>query len=269
MSQIVRLQVTRPHTQKSRLSDRMNAFAGVTPEAEGNGLVQVLRQIDETILPRALTVTADTGHSLRLLVSNRRLMRVETVGSNAVAADAPSDPDEAAAQFSEALSAVLSDAQSVRVSATRYSTDAIFWDVGCGAGRIAALLGLMLRPLAPARAPSDPEKLLALHARARAELSTSGQILSHTASPEAEPMLEALLTWVSNHNQTNATVSGRADDISCIPLDDALDAVIIHRADGQTLAITPSSARDTLLSAWHSARAAIDGAGKGGHRPLH
>ena len=130
----IKSQVIRPHTHASRLADRVAAFARHTAvkSTDRTGLVQVLHRIDETILPRALSVTTDSGARAQLLVSNRRLMRVETAQSMAAAADAPADPEASAASFSKRLAPILTPHCKIKIRSVRYSSDAIFWDVGCG-----------------------------------------------------------------------------------------------------------------------------------------
>ncbi len=265
MSQIVRLRITRPHNQTSRLKHRLNAFACAdgNDRAQVNGLTAVLKCVDATILPRALTVATETGDTLRLLVSNRRLMRVERDGEMTQDGDAPADPAEAAARFAERLEPVLRKAGQVTIGTARYTTDALFWDVGCGAGRLAALMGVILHNDIDAPAAVDPELLLSEHALARVELSASGRVLSRSSTTRAEPLLEVLLQHVLRDGAGDAVLAGQREDCSCIPLTPKYDAIVIHRRDGQTLAVTPSAIRDHLLSGWqkHSANPAGWGSG--------
>ncbi len=253
----IRSQVTRPHTQASRLPDRLAAFARrVAVEREDcSGLAQVLHRIDETILPRALSVTTNTGARVQLLVSNRRLMRVETDQNPAAVADAPADPEAAAASFSERLAPILTPHCKITIRSVRYTLDAIFWDVGCGAARLAALMGVNLHPEERHGVQKCLQSLLQPHAIARAELSLSGQVLSRQACEQSQPILEALLDWIVETPSNSATLTGNTMHCSCLPLSDQQDALIIEHSEGHTVVITPAEMRDQLLSSWHSSAA--------------
>ena len=253
MSQIVQLRITRPHSQTSRLKDRLQLFAApvAASQAGPDGVTQVLRLIDTTILPRALTVTTETGQSLRLLVSNRRLMRVEVPGQGGQGGDAPADPDAAAAQFSAQLEPVLRGAGQVRIATARYHTDALFWDVGCGAGRLAALMGVLLQDRAAPVSP-DLSALLDQHALARAELSLTGAVLSQSASETVAPVFERLVQASVANVVPDSAVAGRRLECSCLPLSGGLEAVTLTHRNGQTLAIISSDLRDTLIASWHA-----------------
>ena len=253
MSKIVRLRITRPHTQTSRLMARLQAFAARTEEkCPADGLTAVLRRIDTTILPRALTITTEAGDSLRLLVSNRRLMRVEHVGQPMSGGDAPADPGEAAEQFAARLEPVLRDAKLASIGTTRYHSDAMFWDVGCGAGRLASTMGVLAQEPSKQPANGDLERLLSEHAMARAEVTTTGQVLSRVANPEAEAVLTDLLDWANDQVVAASALARAREECICLPISDAHDAVILQRHDGYTLAVLSTTLRDWIIGAWQA-----------------
>ena len=233
--------------------DRLQAFAARTEEkCPADGLTAVLRRIDATILPRALTITTEAGDSLRLLVSNRRLMRVEHVGQPMSAGDAPADPEEAAEQFAARLEPVLRHAKLASIGTARYHSDAMFWDVGCGAGRLAATLGVLTQEPSKKPANGDLERLLSEHAVARAEVTATGQVLSRAARPEAEAVLTDLLGWANDQVAAASALAGAREECMCLPISDAHDAVILQRRDGYTLAVLSTALRDRIIGAWQA-----------------
>lgn len=249
MTALARYHGEGPAAPSTRLQERLYDLAIQVPRHAPADLAAVFKRIDETILPRALTLTARDGRSLRLLVSNRRLMRVETTHETTAEDDAPVDPEAAAAVFARRLQPLLGDGQKVEMACVRYSADAFFWNVGCSAGLLAKAMGA-----APARrAVQSLESLLQDNASARAEVSSAGQVLSRSARDSVEPVLAALLELVAGQAGTAGLRPPSYAGCTFLPAGSGWGAMIAARQDGLSLAIVPAALRDQILQAWQAA----------------
>ncbi|WP_109464636.1 hypothetical protein [Albibacillus kandeliae] len=119
--------VTLPRTRRSRPGDAARL------------LVSVLREVDETVLPRQITLTTDTGHRADLTVSNRRLKAL-AIGD--MPCDEPSDPDSAARLFAARLAALVEGAERVTFSYARCAAGFSQRTIGCSARSLAAAAGV-------------------------------------------------------------------------------------------------------------------------------
>lgn len=259
MRQTAQLQISQPDIRGSCLTERLRAFAGRDAGGadETDGLRSVLRRIDETILPRVLTVATEAGDELCLLVSNRRLMRIERAGESLTSADAPSDPAEAARLFAARLAPVLRSTQGVRFSVERYHADALFWDVGCGAGRLAATMAVAPPLPANTSGPSDFDACLRERALAWAELSATGSVVSREATTQTDAILTLLVDHVTGSGSASSVVAANTTECSFVPLADDLDALVAQVQGRRVLAIVPSPMRDELTRIWHKSTGAL------------
>lgn len=138
--------------ETSRLGDLLHrlALAGSMPsdqpEASANddpasvALRLILREIDETVLPRHLTVFDGDHPMARLVVSNRRLLALEY--DQDTASEPPSDSEAAARLFARQLRKLTSRARSLGLRATGRASDIGIAGVSCSAQRLAQAAGL-------------------------------------------------------------------------------------------------------------------------------
>ncbi len=125
--------------------------------APGGALRAVLREIDETVLPRELDFVTDRGRRFRLEVANRRLFRLREMAPPALAAAAeevlerPLSAAEPALleALGRALEAALADAESLFVAASRDSGSLPAGVAGCASETLAAVWGISLATPAP------------------------------------------------------------------------------------------------------------------------
>ncbi len=136
----------------SRLGDLVHRFVLVGAEAAhdkaGNcggdpvsaALRLILREIDETVLPRYLTVYDSDRPLARLVVSNRRLFALECEGN--VATEVPSDPPAAARVFVQGLRNLAATATILRIRTSGRALEIGHSGVSCSASHLAAAAGL-------------------------------------------------------------------------------------------------------------------------------
>jgi hypothetical protein len=103
----------------------------------------LLRDIDETILPRQVRVTTDAGQSFTLDISGRRLMRLVVPGSGGVVGE-PEDPCEAARALAADLRRSLQRATELTLQTQRMDANTDRAQVGSSAEALAAALGIDL-----------------------------------------------------------------------------------------------------------------------------
>ncbi|MFY9211805.1 MAG: hypothetical protein WAO69_11810 [Aestuariivita sp.] len=106
----------------------------------------ILRDIDETILPRHVRVTTNAGQTFTLDVAGRRLLRMVISGSGG-SVSAPDDPFEAARVLAGELKRALIRATEVTLQTYRMDSAQDREDVGSSASTLADALGLDLEAL--------------------------------------------------------------------------------------------------------------------------
>ncbi|MCA0869801.1 hypothetical protein LCL97_03090 [Seohaeicola saemankumensis] len=136
----------------SRLGDLVHRFVLAGSEAAHDGagnrggdpvsaaLRLILREIDETVLPRYLTVYDSDRPLARLVVSNRRLFALECEGT--AATEAPSDPPAAARVFVKGLRNLATTATALRIRTSGRALEIGHSGVSCSASHLAAAAGL-------------------------------------------------------------------------------------------------------------------------------
>jgi hypothetical protein len=105
-SQLLRV-IARAAEARLCAPDRLTARAGEPDRL----LVSLLREVDETVLPRVLELETDSGAQARLAVSNRRLCSVGVSGE----AEEIAGPEDAAQVFLSRLRRFLGNSQWVKV----------------------------------------------------------------------------------------------------------------------------------------------------------
>jgi hypothetical protein len=241
--------------QDRRLAEAIRGFAaGAAPARETfhsgpDALAAILRAIDATVLPRALTISGATGDVVRLLVSNRRLMRVCTISTSGEPAIAPSDPEIAAREFAAALGHGLAAPGPFRLRRARSDEEVDLQGVGCDAGRLAAAL-----PPLPVSRPAANRfgrfvDLLEADAQALVRLSARGEVLARRDTPQTAPLLAELLL-----KRAPATRPGHGPrpepEFKLLEGPDGLDLTEAEDGGERLICLSPIRARDRVIAAW-------------------
>ena len=241
----------------SRLASLVRAFAEPNGSADTKtrpDLLRLLSTIDRTILPRALMLTAEDGTCVRLLISNRRLMRVDLPEGST---DTPSDPAEAARSFAARLFPLFRDGQTVSIVTERYHSDALFWDVGCSAGRLAAELQVDDQdPPAPELEDESFSAAIEARAEAWAFVTEAGRIEARSDTPETEAVLDRLLAKAVPSRQEAAKAVLQAPsagpDCSVVALDGTRDILIARDGQGTHVALVARAQSGALQKSWRA-----------------
>lgn len=262
-----------------RLSDRIGKLARaetadaagrlVEPGADGTALAAILREVDETVLPRRLVFRRDDG-VLTVLASNRRLISVDTAeGPGAgVAADilgvVLNRPDVAMlGQLRAALSASLPGTGPIRVRSLPPTERIADFASGTTAAALALAWGVDLSPPAadlaapPAPAPGTPLDgfLASVGGTARAWLRLdAGSVVGNGGEQDLVARLEAFagsdamadLDTVADPATRRFVAIGRApDDGDCL--------LLVGDGPAAALLLLPSVALDAARKTWAEA----------------
>lgn len=159
MRKAIKLQASRGTAEGSRLAHVIERFAEESPALArtrraraGDGeslMVMLLREIDETVLPRRIVLVADGAEVAQMAVSNRRVSALRIVGERPTTARLePGDPEAAARLFAHRLQSLIerSGRMQLRVDRNVGSTDTD--GLSCSARNLAACIGLSLGPYA-------------------------------------------------------------------------------------------------------------------------
>ena len=151
----------------------------------------LLRDIDETILPRHMRVTTDAGQKFALDIAGRRLLRLVVAGSGG-AVGQPDDPIEAAKVIAGDLQRALLRATEVTLQSFRMDSAEDRTDVGCSASALAAALGLDLDALDGEGVSDKVLRTFDRHARATLVLDGHGRLARSDGETDLIHRLQAL-----------------------------------------------------------------------------
>jgi len=254
------LRETHTHNE-NRLAGIVHRFATATgvsgrvSELRGIAALQALmRRIDETVLPREIEIVSAKKVEARLLVANRRLIRVET-GGRPVSTDQESaaDPVAAAQMFVRRLQPVLAQAGPVHFRAVRHDLNCELQDMGCRMDSLSAVAGV---PMLSATT-DDPMHSFAVWiepvARAWIRTDRAGNV-SEQHGPKDKR--DALLAFVRDLERTADTGPKPAlrNKPSCtvIPLPDGDILVIVDTAQGGLSGVLPGSLMAQVMAEWRT-----------------
>jgi hypothetical protein len=138
-------------------------------------LTALLREIDETILPRRLHARPNRGATLQLDVAGRRLLSLTSGEAGRGIVGMPEDPDETARLLAGRLARGLAQASEITLLSQRMRADVERTELGCDALRLARELDLDLMALEGEGRDTRLSRLLARQTRAWVTLAAPGQ----------------------------------------------------------------------------------------------
>lgn len=151
----------------------------------------ILRDIDETILPRHVRVTTNAGQRFALDIAGRRLLRLIVSGSGG-AVGQPNDPIEAAKLLAAELKRALLRSTEVTLQTHRMDSTEDRDDVGSSAAALASALGLDLDALDGESLTDKALRAFGRHANAVVLVDGKGEITHHSGDADHGGRLEAL-----------------------------------------------------------------------------
>lgn len=247
----------------SRLTEVIGRFArSRTKDGVANGVApqmsfveRVLREIDETVLPRRIVVQSGRRVVARLLVSQRRLfaVRIEEKPGDTTGPE-PGDPAQAARMFAARLQKALHGISDMRMTVARSNFEPGTDRVGCSVAGLAFAMGVRI---GQARATDLEALRRVVIARADAWLHQRND----TGQPEADGdiALIAELHLMAAEATARAVQSGArrrigANAPSCTLFPVAAGKVALSaQADADLLlAILPEAEIQPLIAAWQT-----------------
>lgn len=254
MADVVELQ--RGSSRLYALLHRLSAAGGnesaADCEAAGgdvatSNMLKILREIDETVLPRYLTVFDGDTAVARLLVSNRRLMEVDVEGEADTAAVA--DPEAAARVFARRLRHVAGQCQQLDIRVTGRDLITGHSGISCSAAQLAAVAGLS----APGAARQD--RMNRFLERVKPLVKAWVQTGTHSGE-EAEGGDTDLAERLRNLSRDGygqvrrGRVSPGRPDCAVLPLSGIESLVCASDGDARVLALVSGGAAADILAAW-------------------
>ncbi|MCB1395653.1 MAG: hypothetical protein KDJ98_06675 [Rhodobacteraceae bacterium] len=235
-----------------RLAAESPALARTRRARAGDGeslLVMLLREIDETVLPRRIVLLSQAGEVAQLAAANRRLTALRTGGrlASPQGADA-GDPAAAARFYAMRLQALLDRPGRMAMRVDRKPIAADPDTVSCSARSLAASIGLALGPSAGSGEARD--FLRAIEAMTLAWLYVGGKAGEERHRGPGD--LVAGLQAFRGQARKAATASIRAVRPDCLvlPIPDGRALLRATAGDEQVLAVLPPDAVNPVMTTW-------------------
>lgn len=262
-----------PRRLKSKIARLASASGG--HDAEGrpilgsepiDGLTAVLREIDETILPRSLTLSSARG-TIVVTAGNRRLISIEAVSGEGLADVASiaglslTRPDVAdLGRLRDALVAAFDKTSDVRVKSAPIPGGTMTFADGTTAAALASAWGIELiddgTDIAAEREPLDMF-LASMPSIPRAWLQMDG------GKPKAEggaaELIARLKNFADSADMADLDMMATPEDSRFIAIgrapDDGDCLVFVSKDTASALLLLPSKQLETAKAAWRSALA--------------
>ena len=264
MAQTLRKNNVTDHDGSSRLHDVIRRFIEVTHTLAGdwtidaNGIdelmLTLLREIDETMLPRAFSISTDTGMSARMLISNRRLICLD-IDSNARSTDQslPTDPEAAANLYARQLQDVFHRSREIRFRSTGRENEAMATSISCSAQGLAESFGI------PLNSQSKPNKLdefirkVEPFALASVRVSSGQQDQDVHGSDQMVSLLTALVqrrAKTAPHHTQPPQIASAQPRCEIVQLNDALSLVQAFEQDEKILFLVGAEEIGNVSTNW-------------------
>lgn len=227
-------------------------------------LLAIFREIDETVLPREITLSTDANVEVRLLIANRRLLSLE-IEENSEQPDQPDQPEtcdtetvsiENVAQFyTSKLHSVINRSNELHIQSTARELVSSSNRKSCSAHSLAASVGLPLRTTEQSENMSEfsanVEKLALASVRYRKKLS---QTIKH-----GDDSLTDLLMGIGHRSYSNATRLGpSASFMAAKPfcnvfrLNVSISVIVAHDRDERALFAIPTNKVSFAMTLWQN-----------------
>lgn len=236
--------------QLSRLLDRLSsapeslaAERQSLPQSADSRLQFLLREIDETVLPRHLDLLASGHRVARLTVSNRRLIDIDTPGRAAP----PEDPQAMAELFAESLTKLARMAGDMALQVTRRTALPSHPEAACSVHTLEQLLGIE-----PSHIPFE-RLCRQIEAKALSQLAWTNGSEAATGAPEWAPALRDIAArYRAMHSKPRKAprIRPMRTEGIVLPLSDDLIVAIVSLAENGLAAVLPRAEGLALIAAW-------------------
>lgn len=229
-----------------RLSSDPEALAAERqslPQSAEARLQFLLREIDETVLPRHLDLLAGGKRVARLTVSNRRLIDIDTPGR----ASASDDPQAMAEVFAETLTKLARIAGDISLQVTRRTALPSHPEAACSVHTLEQLLGIE-----PSHIPFE-RLCRQIEAKALSQLVWANGSDTLTGAPEWVPALRDIATrYRAMHSKPRKAprIRPMRTEGIAVPLSDDLIIAIVSLAENGLAAVLPRAEGLALIAAW-------------------
>ncbi|MFC4667477.1 hypothetical protein ACFO5X_02820 [Seohaeicola nanhaiensis] len=268
MRKAMKLQASRGTAEGARLAHVIERFAEESPALArtrraraGDGeslMVMLLREIDETVLPRRIVLIADGVEVAQMAVSNRRVSGLKIVGERPTTARLePGDPESAARLYAHRLQTLFERSGRMQLRVDRNIGPIESDSLSCSARNLAACIGLSLGPCGGSGDIRDFLRGIESFALAWMLLvSRTGE--EHHRGPDD---LVAGLRAFRTLEQKAALASIRASLPGCLMLPLPDQRLLLKATVGmdQALAVLPKDAAVPAMDAWRKVFGAAPG----------
>lgn len=232
--------------------ERPRYGVGIGPGEDGlDPLREVLREIDETMLPRRIALACRPGGEVRLVVSNRRLLSIETAGGPVAAKG--ETPAEAVRHFARVLLDCMKGCKKAVLQPPERLGAFDSPDISCSAALLAEAAGL--EGWGGDEAAPDGDFFGAAREAALAWLD-AGQDMAVSASGGPEDGTGRLMQVLDSIARSRAGArkpqfGTRAPQCACIPLGGAETLFVATERERCFLALVPDTHMAGLAETWH------------------
>ncbi len=260
--------ISTTHQDDSGLARLLHRFAlqqslsygvPIKPDSDGRNVLRVLlEEVDETMLPRQLTLNCQPAGIVRVLASNRRMSGIEIVGSpKADQSAAPTGPAELANHYASTLSQIFAHCSEVTLLPPERIENLQSSDCSCSAQLVAEAARLDCFTSDNTQSFDGFFSALKDVAEAWVEFGSDHAQSGAGGPPEH---VDHLSTTFRKFRELASLPSGKtkfrssAPEFICAPLTDNDALIACSRQKGWFLAIVPADQIEELSTQWHSCR---------------
>jgi hypothetical protein len=222
------------------------------PDAQHARLLTILREIDETVLPRCVDLCIDRNPVARLTISQRRLVRLELARRGALRAD----PSVMVRVLADALSALSALPGSMSMVVRRRAVATPSPETACSVAQLRLALAVDLQGQGTAQEAAGLDRLAeTLERTAQATCRwTSGQApLAFAGAPEwTEQLARAAdrFRQRSDGGPDNRRFGAQRTQGLAVPLGEGLLLVLAGQGNGGLAAVMPETDGMAAIAHW-------------------
>ena len=230
----------------TRLAEPGQGLPSVVDGGANEILAVLLREIEETVMPRRLSLFDGANLLIRLVISNRRLVSTRLPDGPEVAA--PVEPRAAAQLWAGQINTALRDVRSARFAYERSSEHEVADAVGCSAAMLAKAAGLTPpAPEAP-RTLSDFFSVIGGFAIAWIFMPTKGS--GDTRGGDAALVVRLSEFAARARSEGKPRLGPAQPECVILPLAGGINFVSASLGDEELFAFIPASRVSQAISAW-------------------
>ncbi len=217
-------------------------------------MLAIFREIDETVLPREITLSTDANVEVRLLTANRRLLSLET-DENSEQPDQTetSDTENVAQVYANRLHSVIKRSGEIHIQSTARELVSSSNRKSCSADSLAASVGLLLR--AAEQSENISEFFLGVEKLALASVRYRKK--SRQTDKRGNDSLTDLLMTIVERSYSNARQLGPSAGItaakpfcSVFHLTESMSVIVAHDRNEKAFFVMPPNKVSVAMALW-------------------